>query len=82
MGGSGENYHLQAAGVKMAARSAEAIWADICAVDLLQRENEHLVIEVNVSPGIQGLTKATGKDIAGEIAKYLFEQTKDWKKKR
>jgi len=82
MGGSGQNYHLQAAGVKMAVRSAEAIEADICAVDLLQRENQHLVIEVNVSPGIQGLTKATNKDIAGEIAKFLFEQTKEWKKKR
>lgn len=82
MGGSGQSYRLQAAGVKMAVRSAEAIHADICAVDLLQKENQHLVIEVNVSPGIQGLTKATGKDIAGEIAQYLFEQTKEWKKKK
>jgi ribosomal protein S6--L-glutamate ligase len=33
-----------------------------------------LILEVNSSPGLEGIEQATGKDIAGEIIKYLERQ--------
>lgn len=75
MGGRGEAYRLSPKAKKISLRSAEAVGADICAVDLLETQLGPLVIEVNLSPGIQGLTNATGKDIADNIAKFLFERT-------
>jgi hypothetical protein len=36
-----------------------------------------LVIEVNISPGLQGITQYTNVDVADAIAKYLYEQTKN-----
>jgi len=79
MGGTGKNYALCEDAEKMAVRSAQAVKAEVCAIDLLEKGKEFKVIEVNVSPGIQGLTKATGKDIAGEIAVFLHERTLEWK---
>ena len=35
-----------------------------------------MVIEVNLSPGLQGITKATGINVADKIARYLYERTK------
>ena len=79
MGGKGKKYELDKEARDIAIKSARAINADICAIDILEKEDKPVVIEVNVSPGIQGLTKATGKDIAGEIAKYLFKKTEEWR---
>ena len=80
MGGVGKRYNLNEDGEKMAIRAAKAVKAEVCAIDILESGKQHYIIEVNVSPGIQGLTNATGKDIAGEIAKFLFERTSEWKK--
>jgi ribosomal protein S6--L-glutamate ligase len=38
---------------------------------MLQSERGPLVIEVNSSPGLEGIEKATGKDIAGKIIEYI-----------
>ena len=35
-----------------------------------------MVIEFNLSPGLQGITKATKVDIADKMAKYMYEQAK------
>lgn len=74
MGGKGEAYSLSPKARRIALRSAEAVGAEICAVDLLETPLGPLVIEVNLSPGIQGLAEATGKDIADPIAKFLHER--------
>ena len=78
MGGKGRKYELDKEARDIAIKSARAINAEICAIDILEKEDKPVVIEVNVSPGIQGLTKATGKDIAGDIAKYLFKKSEEW----
>lgn len=75
MGGIGKAYRLSQKAQKIALKSAEAIGAGVCAVDLLETPLGPLVIEVNLSPGIQGLTKATGRDIADDIAGFLHERT-------
>jgi ribosomal protein S6--L-glutamate ligase len=49
-------------------------------VDLLQSARGPLVIEVNSSPGLEGIQKATGKDIAGAIIEYVVEKAGEAKK--
>ena len=75
-GGKGEPCQLDFHTSKIAVEAAKAIGADICAVDLLESAKGFLIVELNVSPGLQGITQATGIDVAGKIAKYLYEQTK------
>ena len=43
----------------------------IAGVDMLQSARGPLILEVNSSPGLEGIEKATGKDIAKEIIKYI-----------
>jgi ribosomal protein S6--L-glutamate ligase len=40
-------------------------------VDLLRSNRGPLVLEVNSSPGLEGIERATGKNIAGAIVKYV-----------
>lgn len=75
MGGIGENYELDKKTEEIVIKTAKAVGAEICGVDILEG-TKTAVIEVNTSPGLKGITKATNKDVAGQIAKYLFEQTK------
>jgi ribosomal protein S6--L-glutamate ligase len=43
----------------------------VAGVDLLQSARGPLILEVNSSPGLEGIEAATGKDIAGAIIKYI-----------
>lgn len=59
---------------KMAALgAAKALGLAIAGVDLLQSERGPLILEVNSSPGLEGIEKATGINIAAEIVKYIEE---------
>lgn len=79
------NIHLGAVGTpveldyntkQIAIKSAEIIGAEICGVDILQGR-EPYVIEVNLSPGLIGITKATKKNVAREIVEYLYNRTQE-----
>ena len=74
-GGTGEAYNLDEKTKRIAIDTAASIGAEICAVDMLESLKGPLVIEANLSPGLQGITKATGINIADKIAKYLFEKS-------
>jgi ribosomal protein S6--L-glutamate ligase len=54
-----------------AVRAAAVLGLNVCGVDLLQSKRGPLVIEVNASPGIEGVEKATGIDVASEIVAFL-----------
>jgi ribosomal protein S6--L-glutamate ligase len=43
----------------------------IAGVDMLQSARGPLILEVNSSPGLEGIEQATGKDIANSIIKYI-----------
>jgi ribosomal protein S6--L-glutamate ligase len=43
----------------------------IAGVDMLQSKRGPMVLEVNSSPGLEGIEKATGIDIAGKIVEYI-----------
>ena len=70
-GGKAELIDLTAEECRMALHAARALGLHVAGVDLLQSERGPLVIEVNASPGLEGIEKATGKDIAGEIVAYV-----------
>ena len=76
-GGKGEPYQLSDYAKKIAIKAAHAVGAEICGVDILESAKGPLVIEVNISPGIQGITSVTNIDVADEIAKYLARKTKE-----
>ncbi len=54
-----------------AIRAAAAVGLGVAGVDLLQSDKGPLVLEVNSSPGLQGIETTTGKDIAEKIIIYL-----------
>ncbi|NDE15479.1 30S ribosomal protein S6--L-glutamate ligase [bacterium] len=54
-----------------ALRAAEALGLEIAGVDMLRSSRGPLVIEVNASPGLEGIEKATGVDVAGAIIKSV-----------
>ena len=54
-----------------AVRAAAVLGLNVCGVDLLRSDRGPLVIEVNASPGIEGVERASGIDVAGEIISFL-----------
>jgi len=80
-GGEGEAFLPDAHMKKIAVEAAKAIGAEICAVDLLEGVKGPIVVEVNLSPGLQGITKATGVNVADKIAKHIYEKTKTFAEK-
>ena len=74
-GGSGEKVFLSRESINLALDTAKALKAEICGVDILEGPLGPVVIEANISPGLQGLSQVSTLDIADEIAKYLFRKT-------
>ena len=54
-----------------AVRSAKTMGLNVAGVDLLRSNHGPVVMEVNSSPGLEGIEKATGKDVAGEVIAYI-----------
>ncbi|MFT4244377.1 MAG: ATP-grasp domain-containing protein [Candidatus Woesearchaeota archaeon] len=75
MGGNAEPYVVTSQIKEMCLEAAKKIGAKICAVDIIESDYGPLILEVNTSPGLQKITEVTKKNIAGEIAQYLFEET-------
>ena len=54
-----------------AVRSAKIMGLNIAGVDLLRSNHGPVVMEVNSSPGLEGIEAATGKNIAGEVIRFI-----------
>ncbi|MFX6907577.1 30S ribosomal protein S6--L-glutamate ligase, partial [Acinetobacter baumannii] len=54
-----------------AIRAARVMGLNVAGVDILRSNHGPLVMEVNSSPGLEGIESTTGKDIAGIIIQYL-----------
>jgi len=48
---------------------------------MMEGKDGPLIVEVNSSPGLEGIEKATGKDIAGQIIDYIEKNARDGKTK-
>ena len=70
-GGSANIIELSDEEENAALRAAKAMGLGIAGVDMLQSSRGPLILEVNSSPGLEGIETATGKDIAAQIIKYL-----------
>ena len=63
---------------KMAIKSAKVLGLDVAGVDIIRSNKGPLLLEVNSSPGLEGIEEATGKDIAREII-IAIEKKLGWK---
>ncbi len=59
-----------------AMRAAKIMGLNVAGVDLLRSNHGPVVMEVNSSPGLEGIEKTTGKDIAGMIVEYMENNAK------
>jgi ribosomal protein S6--L-glutamate ligase len=70
-GGHGKLVKLPANFERAAIRATRALGLQIAGVDMMESGTGPLVIEVNSSPGFEGIEKATGLNIAGAIIKHI-----------
>ena len=63
---------------KLAVHAAKVLGLNIAGVDIIRSNNGPLLLEVNSSPGLEGIETATGKDIAGMIISFIEKKLK-WK---
>lgn len=70
-GGSAKVIELTLEEEIAAIKAANAMKLGIAGVDMLRSDRGPLIIEVNSSPGLEGIESATGVDIAGLIIKYI-----------
>ena len=73
-GGSAVAVKLSAAEKLIAVHAAEALGLGVAGVDLLRSDRGPLVLEVNASPGLEGIEAVTGVDVAGAIIELLQTQ--------
>ena len=75
-GGSATAYKLNRKERKTAIDAAKAMGLGVCGVDMIPSKRGPLVMEVNSSPGLEGIEKSTGIDIAGKIMDYIEKNAK------
>lgn len=70
-GGTAEKIKLTPEERSTALRAAKAMGLRVAGVDLLRSNHGPVVMEVNSSPGLEGIEQATGVDVAGKIIEFL-----------
>ena len=72
-GGSAEPVVLTDEESKMVVRAAHIIGLNVAGIDMIRSNRGPLIIEVNASPGLEGIENTTGVNVAGEIIKFIEE---------
>ncbi|MEQ8745504.1 30S ribosomal protein S6--L-glutamate ligase [Pyruvatibacter sp.] len=62
-----------------AVKAAKAMGLNVCGVDMLRSNDGPVVMEVNSSPGLEGLENATHVDVAGQIIAFIEKHAKPGK---
>jgi|TARA_Y100000385_G_scaffold261695_2_gene292691 ribosomal protein S6--L-glutamate ligase len=70
-GGTYEYHKLSEAEIKIAIKSAHKLKLPICGVDILQSNRGPLVMEINSTPGLEGIEGASKKNVAQAIITYI-----------
>lgn len=76
-GGSGEKVKLTPEERSIAVRAAKAMNLRIAGVDLIRSNHGPLVLEINSSPGLEGIERATGVDVAGAVIEYIVKHAEE-----
>ncbi len=78
-GGSAQLIKITPEERSTAVRAAKHMGLNVCGVDLLRSNHGPVIMEVNSSPGLEGIENATEKDIAGMIIDYIALNAKEGK---
>lgn len=70
-GGTAEIIKLNEDELRVAMKASKALKLPVCGVDMLQSARGPLLLEVNSSPGLEGIERATGRNIARSIITYI-----------
>lgn len=70
-GGTATTVELTREEERVAIKAAKALQLGICGVDILQSNRGPLVLEVNSTPGLEGIEKTTGKNVASRIISFV-----------
>ncbi|MBC7691030.1 MAG: RimK family alpha-L-glutamate ligase [Methylotenera sp.] len=81
-GGTGKLVKLPVAFARSAIKAAQVFDLKIAGVDIMESKSGPMVIEVNSSPGFEGIEKATGMNVAYLIMKHLITEAKKIKKNK
>jgi ribosomal protein S6--L-glutamate ligase len=76
LGGRGVDYKLTSEMKEIAVKSCRAVESRICAVDMVESRGIPYVIEVNINPGLRGIEKATGINVAKRMVDYVKSEVK------
>ncbi|HMS92261.1 MAG TPA: 30S ribosomal protein S6--L-glutamate ligase [Candidatus Saccharibacteria bacterium] len=80
-GGQSLPVELNKKETNIALKAANTLGLPIAGVDIIRSKRGPLVLEVNSSPGLGGIEKQTGEDIAGEIIDYVVQKAKGKRRK-
>lgn len=75
-GGQASLVRLSPAERKTAIDAAKTMGLNMCGVDILRSNRGPVVMEVNSSPGLEGIETATGKDVASMIVEFIVKNAK------
>lgn len=73
-GGEGSPVELDAAFRDTAVKAAKTVGLEICGVDMLEGRDGPCVMELNSSPGFEGLERATKQDVATEMVRFALDR--------
>ena len=74
-GGNAEKITLSTEEENTAIKAAKAMGLNVAGVDLLRSNHGPVVMEINSSPGLEGIEKATKIDVAGKIIEYVAQNS-------
>lgn len=74
LGARMEPVKLEAAYEETAVRAAQILGLSVAGVDMLESNNGPMLIEVNSSPGLEGIEEASGVDVASKVIEYLEQR--------
>jgi ribosomal protein S6--L-glutamate ligase len=80
-GGSAEGIKISPEERSTAVRAARTMGLNISGVDILRSNHGAVVMEVNSSPGLEGIEKATNVDVAGKIIEFIEKNAKAGKQR-
>jgi len=78
-GGTAEVVRITPEERSTAARAARIMGLNVAGVDLLRSNHGPVVMEVNSSPGLEGVERASGKDLAGQIDEFVEKNARPGK---
>ncbi len=75
-GGSAKMVKITPEERSTAIRAAKVMGLNVAGVDVLRSNHGPVIMEVNSSPGLEGIEAATGKDVAGQIIEFIEAKAK------